>query len=71
MKARNEYYHVKQLKENVYRITSDEAVFCDLFVGTEKALLLDTGYGFGERLSLRGLPRNHYKLSNCQFPWSC
>ncbi|MEH7117807.1 MBL fold metallo-hydrolase [Neobacillus vireti] len=48
MKTRKDYYHVKKLKENVYRITSKESVFCDLLVGTEKALLLDTGYGFGD-----------------------
>lgn len=43
-----EYYHVKKLKENVFRITSAEGVFCDLFVGNERALLWDTGYGFGD-----------------------
>ena len=41
------YYNVTELRKNVYRIDSAEQVFMDLFVGTEKALLWDTGYGYG------------------------
>ncbi len=41
------YYRVKHIDENIYRINSDEGVNSDLFVGTDRALLLDTGYGFG------------------------
>jgi len=41
------YYNITKLEEGVYRITSREAVFMDLFVGTEKALLFDTGWGLG------------------------
>lgn len=43
-----DYYKVTELRKNVYRITSAEQVFTDLFVGSEKALLLDTGYGYGD-----------------------
>ena len=43
-----EYYHVKKLKNSVYRVTSLEGVYCDLFVGDKNALLWDTGYGFGD-----------------------
>lgn len=42
------YYTVTKLDPQVYRLYSDEGVHCDLFVGEEKALLWDTGYGFGD-----------------------
>ncbi len=42
-----DYYQVSELLPGVYRIGSAESVFMDLFVGEEKALLFDTGYGFG------------------------
>lgn len=54
MAKRDDYYEVKQLAENVYRITSVEGVFCELLVGREKAMLIDTGNGFG---NLRGTVR--------------
>lgn len=41
------YYSFNQIEDGVYRITSKENVFMDLFVGKEKALLFDTGYSFG------------------------
>lgn len=47
-----EFYHVIPVLKNVYRITSAESVFCELLVGNEKAMLIDTGYGFGD---LRGV----------------
>lgn len=40
-------YTVTQLKPNVYHIADPLGVFMTLIVGEEKALLLDTGYGFG------------------------
>lgn len=40
------YYQADQLN-GYYRISSPENVFSFLFIGTEKAALLDTGYGFG------------------------
>jgi len=43
----SEFYRVQEIKKNIYRIDSDEQVFMDLFVGTDKALLYDTGYGLG------------------------
>lgn len=43
-----EYYQFISLKENVYRITSPEGVFCDLLVGSDRAMLIDTGYGLGD-----------------------
>ena len=42
-----EYYRVIQTDEGIYRITSSENVYMELLVGTQKALLIDTGYGFG------------------------
>jgi len=42
------YYTATALKENVYRITSAEYVFMDLLIGTQQALLIDTGHGFGD-----------------------
>lgn len=50
----SEFYHAIPLRENVYRITSVENVFCELLVGEEKAMLIDTGYGFGD---LKGFVR--------------
>lgn len=44
----SKYYQFLPLKENVYRITSAEGVFFELLVGREKAMLIDTGYGFGD-----------------------
>lgn len=41
------YYSFNQIGDGIFRITSKENVFMDLFVGNEKALLFDTGYGFG------------------------
>ena len=41
------FYKIIPLKDDVYRITSLENVFMELLVGTDKALLIDTGYGFG------------------------
>lgn len=43
-----EYYQVTEILHGIYRITSAEAVYMELFVGEEKALLFDTGYGFGD-----------------------
>lgn len=41
------FYQVTEIGAGIYRITSAEQVFMELFVGTQKALLLDTGYGYG------------------------
>ena len=43
----NNYYEIIPQESGHYRITSKEAVFMDLFVGSKKALLWDTGYGYG------------------------
>jgi len=48
----SDFYDVSQLKDGVYRITSVENVFCDLLVGSEKALLIDTGHGYGDLRSV-------------------
>lgn len=45
---RGEYYKVEELGNRDYRINSDEQVFMDLFVGKDKALLFDTGHGYGK-----------------------
>jgi len=50
-----DFYKVSELKNNVYRITSTEHVYMELLVGSEKALLIDTGHGFGD---LRGTVKN-------------
>lgn len=46
----NSYYSIENFGD-FYRIGSPEAVFCYLIVGSEKALLIDTGNAFGD---LRG-----------------
>ena len=43
-----DFYNVEEILPRVYRIGSGENVFEFLFVGEEKALLFDTGYGFGD-----------------------
>ncbi len=45
---RKNYYNVTPCADNIYRIGSSEGVFMDLFVGSETALLLDTGMGLGD-----------------------
>lgn len=40
------YYQVEKMN-GYYRIGSPESVYCYLIVGTEKAMLIDTGYGYG------------------------
>lgn len=42
------YYEFTEVKPNVYRIHSPENVYMDLFIGKERALLYDTGYGFDD-----------------------
>ena len=46
MKQKN-YYTAEQF-DGYIRIGSPEAVYCYLIIGEEKALLIDTGYGFGD-----------------------
>lgn len=46
------FYTVTRLNERAWRITSAEAVYMDLVVGDRRALLLDTGYGFGDLKSV-------------------
>lgn len=41
-------YQVTRADESHYRIYSPAGVYMDLVVGQEKALLIDTGYGFGD-----------------------
>ncbi len=43
----NTYYTVTKLDASRYRIYSKEQVFSDLLVGKDRALLFDTGYGYG------------------------
>ena len=40
------YYQVEKMN-GYYRIGSPESVYCYLIVGTEKAMLIDTGYCYG------------------------
>lgn len=42
------FYRIERMQEGIYRISSKENVFMELIVGREKALLFDTGYGFGD-----------------------
>lgn len=44
----SEFYRIHEIMPGVYRINSDEQVFMELFVGSDKALLYDTGFGFGD-----------------------
>lgn len=43
-----DFYITEDLNDGVYRFTSKEFVFFELLVGTQEALLIDTGYGFGD-----------------------
>ncbi len=42
------FYQVVSPKQHLYHIGSAEGVFCQLIVGNDKALLYDTGYGYGD-----------------------
>ena len=44
----SDFYKAIPLGDGVYRFTSLENVFFELLVGTDKALVIDTGYGFGD-----------------------
>ena len=43
----SDFYRVQQIDESLFRISSKENVFCELVVGKERAMLIDSGYGFG------------------------
>ena len=47
-KIMSDFYQVIPAETGHYRITAKDMVFMDLFVGTGKALLWDTGYGYGD-----------------------
>ena len=53
--AKYDIYTISQPEPGHYRILSPAAVYMELFVGTERALLLDTGFGFGD---LKGAVRS-------------
>ena len=48
----SDFYQVSEWENGYFRIFSPAGVYMDLFVGSEKALLLDTGYGFGDLRSV-------------------
>lgn len=43
-----DYYELTQVMEGVWRLYSPEDVRMELIVGRDRALLLDTGYGYGD-----------------------
>jgi glyoxylase-like metal-dependent hydrolase (beta-lactamase superfamily II) len=38
---------VMKIADNVYHVHESSNVYCTLVIGTEKALLIDTGFGYG------------------------
>ena len=44
----NDYFEVMTIAENVYQIYEPGGVGSALVIGGEKALLIDTGYGFAD-----------------------
>lgn len=46
MTQKEQIYTVTELEQGIYRI-GNSMVFMDLMVGSQRALLFDTGYGFG------------------------
>ncbi|MDR1643414.1 MAG: MBL fold metallo-hydrolase [Clostridiales bacterium] len=42
------YYRIEETGENAKRITSYENVYVDLIIGSDKALLIDTGHAYGD-----------------------
>ena len=42
------YYKPIKLAENIFHIYEPGNVYTTLIIGEEKALLIDTGYGFGD-----------------------
>lgn len=67
------YYQIIPFDNNIFRITSPEGVYMELFIGTHHALLLDTGFGFGNLKftiqSITSLPlivvNTHAHLDHC------
>lgn len=45
-------YDVKQISDHIWTITEVDSVILYLIVGSEKALLIDTGYGYGDLKSI-------------------
>ena len=43
-----EYFKITKASDRVYRITDPFGAICTLITGSEKALLADTGIGFGD-----------------------
>ena len=43
----NNYYIPHLIGENIYHIYEPGGVYTTLIIGNEKALLIDTGYGYG------------------------
>lgn len=55
MTYKEQIYTVKELEPGIYRI-GNSMVFMDLIVGQHRALLFDTGYGFGDlKAVVRGI----------------
>ncbi len=58
------YYQIEKM-DGYYRIGSPENVFCYLVAGTERAMLIDTGYGFGDlRAAVRSVTEKPLLIVN-------
>lgn len=58
------YYQIEKM-DGYYRIGSSEAVFSYLIIGKEKALLIDTGYGYGDlKAAVRSITDNPLIIVN-------
>lgn len=42
------YFHAEEIAENIFHIYEPGGVYTSLIIGNEKALLIDTGYGFAD-----------------------
>ncbi|MBB5264099.1 glyoxylase-like metal-dependent hydrolase (beta-lactamase superfamily II) [Catenibacillus scindens] len=51
MALRKDFYQIIDEGHGIYRIFSLEGVYMELFTGTDRALLLDTGVGLGDLVS--------------------
>ncbi len=66
----SEYYSIQGLLPGVYQITEPMGVSTALFVGAEKALLVDTGYGLGNLLgTVRSITTNPLTVLNSHYHW--
>lgn len=57
--------HIHKIRENILHMEETSGTYCTLIIGSEKALVVDTGYGIGSlRETIEGLVSTPYEVIN-------